>query len=566
MYAPGDNLRKSLLVPKSLDPTSNPAAKSLFDLAKENAKMSNMEIDSLPPTHAGLDAAPAPTKLDGVFTMEEFMNGPGAQHVDQAAKSTSTSAKVKKAAPAPKLGGGPIAIGARTSKYTQDLHEKYQKLGIPQPVFNFHGSSDRGWSGDVSFPGLHDDLQGVTNNGNFHPSKQEAKERLSERALVILERLEKEGTVKKVDVHSARVSKHTVALHDKCQKLGITPFFSYAGSTDQGWSATVAFPGFAELLADIKDDKHHPNKSEAKKAVCKQALEAVEAAEQQGERFGKAAKGPAQQPPKEKEGPGPNYIGQLLEFQRATKSPQPTYSDYAVGSQFTCTVTIEDEGTFGSLEARYTSKKTARREAARAAVEHFKSAGRWPEDFSDLGGIKKKKKKTANPSGLPELISSSSSDSRAASVTSAGASASAGSYPQQVARLAHILSLPTPEWKYTPSPLDRDFHTVHCFFPGGGAHAGPIGEVRNVFGKKKAKEECARLTLEYLNEVHALRIAYGQQILEGIGGAENVLEGALGRPSEGEEEVVQAKRQFEEMGGESSDEGGFEDAMEDLMA
>jgi len=253
------------------------------------------------------------------------------------------------------------------------------------------------------------------------------------------------------------------------------------------------------------------------------------------------------------------------EFQRATKSPQPTYSDYAVGTQFACQLTIEGEGTFGSLSSRYTSKKTARREAARAAVEYFKSAGRWPNAYSDLGGIKKKKKLVHSSSALAELVSSTTTpDSRQPSVSSTVSTT--GSYPQQVARLAHILSLPSPEWRYTPSPLDRDFHTVQCFFAGGGAHAGPIGEVRNVFGKKKAKEECARLTLEYLNEVHAHRIAYGQKMMEGIGGGEGVLEGALARAKEGEVEAVMARRQEMVVGSESDEEMEFADAMEDLRA
>jgi hypothetical protein len=85
-----------------------------------------------------------------------------------------------------------------------------------------------------------------------------------------------------------------------------------------------------------------------------------------------------------------------------------------------------------------------------------------------------------------------------------------------------------------------------------------------VFGKKKAKEECARLTLEYLNEVHAHRLAYGQMMLQGIAGGENVLEGALGKMREGEAEAMDMRRR----GGESDEdiEIEFEDAVEDLEA
>lgn len=86
-----------------------------------------------------------------------------------------------------------------------------------------------------------------------------------------------------------------------------------------------------------------------------------------------------------------------------------------------------------------------------------------------------------------------------------------------------------------------------------------------MFGKKKAKEECARLTLEYLKEVHAHRLAYGQTMMDSISGGEAVVEGALGKASEEENEAMEARRQFvTEMGNESDEETGFEDALEDL--
>lgn len=91
-----------------------------------------------------------------------------------------------------------------------------------------------------------------------------------------------------------------------------------------------------------------------------------------------------------------------------------------------------------------------------------------------------------------------------------------------------------------------------------------------MFGKKKAKDECARLTLEYLNEVYRSRMAYGQWMMEGVGGGEGELEGALGRVRDGRgdgvEEAVMARRKMVEvkMSGESDgeEEVVFEDAME----
>jgi hypothetical protein len=262
-------------------------------------------------------------KLDGVFSMEEFLNS---SEVEYAASKAAKSAKAtqKKAVPikgnkaTPKSGAGPVAVGARSSKHTIALHEKYQALGIPIPCFTYGGSSDRGWNGEVSFPGLDvPELQGIKDD-TIYSSKQEAKEGLSKRALGILTRLENEGRVKKMDADArARSSKYKVALHDKHQKLGIPkPFFTHSGSTVLGWSAEVSFPG---LEVDgfqgktLKNEAPFPNKQEATEALSKQVLELIETAENEGkfEKYGKA-KGPAQTEPQEKPEPGPNYLGQLL--------------------------------------------------------------------------------------------------------------------------------------------------------------------------------------------------------------------------------------------------------------
>lgn len=45
----------------------------------------------------------------------------------------------------------------------------------------------------------------------------------------------------------------------------------------------------------------------------------------------------------------------------------------------------------------------------------------------------------------------------------------------------------------------------------GPLHEGPIGEVRNVYGKKRAKEECARLVVGYLEGVRERRREEGRR-------------------------------------------------------
>lgn len=266
-----------------------------------------MEV-ALPPTHPGEVAVHVP-KLEGVYSIDDYM-GKEAEARHAALKAEKSAVASKKA-----VNTGPVALGSRSSKHIIDLHAKYQALGIPQPMFNFHGDSSRGWCGDVGFPGLDaDELQDIKVDA-MYPSKQEAKEELSKVALEILTRLEKLGMIHKVTSDArVRTSKHRVALHDKCQKGGFPqPSYEYTGNEQKGWSAEITFPGLELDELNIKEDTRFLNKQEAREAVSKRALEALEIAEQEGklERFGRA-KGPAKQAPKEKEEPGPNYVGQLL--------------------------------------------------------------------------------------------------------------------------------------------------------------------------------------------------------------------------------------------------------------
>ena len=101
---------------------------------------------------------------------------------------------------------------------------------------------------------------------------------------------------------------------------------------------------------------------------------------------------------------------------------------------------------------------------------------------------------------------------------------------------------------------------MSCFFRDAGPHAGPIGEVRNVYGKKKAKEECARLTLEYLERVRQVRWEFGKKMMEGIKGGETMGLG-VGRSVEGED---QAKNVVKDEDEDEEDDEVFEDAVDGL--
>jgi hypothetical protein len=276
-----------------------------------------MEIDRAVLTELSKDEVVQAPRLDGVFSMEDFMGDYEANRAALKAEKSASNA-FKRSAPSkstPKPAPGPIAIGARSSKYTILLHNKYQALGIPQPNFDIRESGDQVWSGEVSFPGSTPaELQGIKDENVFN-SKAEAKEALSEKAYEILTQLEKQGRVQQVVTNArVRTSKYKVAVHDKCQKLGIpNAFYEATGDAGSGFSGVVSFPGSNLDELNFKDEARYPSKTEAYEAVSKFAFEALEKAEQEGRlaRFGRV-KGPAHQTPKEKEEPGPNYVGQLL--------------------------------------------------------------------------------------------------------------------------------------------------------------------------------------------------------------------------------------------------------------
>jgi hypothetical protein len=229
MGTAGDDLKKYLIIPSSPPGSSpfsfsNPAfphttksRASISSLAAEaehtranvrdstdKAEESNMEIDTpaQPPmsssAHTEQKAMTSAAPPTGIVSMEDFMKQyqeeHQAQREERRAAPSANKAKTSENATLPT----PIVVGARSSKHTILLHEKYQALGIPQPLFTYEGGSIVGWSASVSFPGLDDaeELQGLSVDRKFN-SKQEAKEALSQKTMAVLEELEKEGRVKK---------------------------------------------------------------------------------------------------------------------------------------------------------------------------------------------------------------------------------------------------------------------------------------------------------------------------------------------------------------------------------
>lgn len=178
--------------------------------------------DRLASTHAGVDAT-ITAPLDGVYSLDDFL---ATHQTDHDAHVAALEAAKAPPAKKSKLSNNPtplqpVAVGARSSKHTILLHEKYQALAIPQPEFTFEGDGVTKFTVEVSFPGLADaeELQGLKEEGRFN-SKQEAKEAASKTALAVLEELERAGRVTKAG--KAKKPKGEPACHqpEEREELG----------------------------------------------------------------------------------------------------------------------------------------------------------------------------------------------------------------------------------------------------------------------------------------------------------------------------------------------------------
>lgn len=198
-------------------------------------------------------------------------------------------------------------------------------------------------------------------------------------------------------------------------------------------------------------------------------------------------------------------INSIIEYYNASTSaststssaPAPTFTVYASGSRFACTCTIAESPTpFSTPTTFFASKKAAKTHAARLAITHLVATQHLHPD----GSIKRP---SVNPS-------------RAAAATlSVNKSGAGRSYGERVNELFPVLGFSTPV--YELRAVDELAPNVYS----GGARLtgvkGLVGEVRHVFGKKRAKEECSKGLWEFLEGVRRER---GWRALDGDGAAD----------------------------------------------
>lgn len=263
------------------------------------------------------------------------------------------------------------------------------------------------------------------------------------------------AAVQPVQLGEPTSSFHTVELYQLGQQLGIVPQYDFEGDNQQGWSCTLRL-GEHTIT---KDGMRWQTKRAAKDGLAELGLEAMKGTTSVQNMLNTR-----------------NWAGLLHEFYNNSlylDVGAPVFTEYSIGSAFACTCTIPARSEpFGSVSGSFTNKKAARASAAMEAMEFLIEQGLANSEGKDVRVAKKSKKKL-------ETIRGSN-----LSITDA----------QKINELCPLLGLPLPLYRFSPNP-DAPVGNIlsgAAYFPDNPLLSGPVGMVRNVFGKKKARDECAR--------------------------------------------------------------------------
>ena len=175
----------------------------------------------------------------------------------------------------------------------------------------------------------------------------------------------------------------------------------------------------------------------------------------------------------------------------------PIYNELTLlGSGFACTCTIPARPStpFGSLSTPLLSKKAARTNAAREAMQFLISRDLAVPLNNTTSANDIDPKTETGGAEMYRMLSTEGDDLADVSFT------------LKVLRLCSLLRLPQPTYQFPPNPLapGSNILTGAAYFVESANHpllVGPVGEVRNVFGKKNAKEECARRVFQVLMKI-----------------------------------------------------------------
>ncbi|KAI9754774.1 MAG: hypothetical protein M4579_004559 [Chaenotheca gracillima] len=309
-------------------------------------------------------------------------------------------------------------------------------------------------------------------------------------------------TGKNSAVTHASESQAISGVNHECQIRSLTATFeekAYLG----GFGATLHVQGVNAVSLYVEEmSLPHQTKKQAKAAVAAKALPMIRGRPlpltmepmQQGIQQQTVARDPSTE----------NWIGTLLEHyqKRPKKSLHPntihgeTYKDFSVGSQFACEVRIperpEPEPSFGGRNVVFPNKKAAKLNAAREACEWLRREGHLRRPSAAVGSGQSG---TALKMPAAGLANCAKVDGKVITL------ARGATFAQKVGDLYPILGFHAPGYRLESDPKMPMIWSGAAYFPDDPILQGPLGEVRNVYGKKDAKEQCARAVLEVLKAV-----------------------------------------------------------------
>lgn len=145
---------------------------------------------------------------------------------------------------------------------------------------------------------------------------------------------------------------------------------------------------------------------------------------------------------------------------------------------------------FGGPSFRFLSKKNAKQNAAKQAVEYLVKQGHISRDT-----ISKQSKNSASSTDRPSAPIIPIEDQ---------------SVPAQVAILAHKLGFKSPSYVIELVPDSKALFNGYAKFEGEQLIDGKVGEFRHVWSKKAAKDGCARDVLAFLKDIERQREERGK--------------------------------------------------------
>lgn len=271
-------------------------------------------------------------------------------------------------------------------------------------------------------------------------------------------------------------------LHHVCRKKCLNLVFEFEKvGVNGGWSVQL-------LIQDavlVDDPGPYQSKKQAKSVAAQRAIPFVE-----------SMPSPTAGKSSHNESEAVNWVGALQESCQKHAIPQPAYQEYQFGSVFWCVCTLPEHTTL--MSGKCPTKKSAKQNAAKEVMEALRAQGVLPQVFRASAGEKHKSQDGSfvagdTPPGLGRGIDTAGMNR---------------SFAQQVHELCQALGISPPEYRFFEEDHAPGFLSGGAVFDRG-AHLkdNPIGQFRHVYGKKAAKEECAKAVLIYLRDFEAKRKA-----------------------------------------------------------